>query len=151
MSTKKILYDYPSYVQAIENIRMQIFVTSERRSFPSGVSKHSFEPPNYNTNEFHSTTETYAIRNILSQAKDIDNLQRELKEYERVVNAIDIALTKLRKTDRIIIQMRYFLKPKPSWQEVAEKIYITDRHARRLENRAIQNLDIELRHIRLIR
>jgi len=150
MSTKQLLYNYPSYVQAIHNYRQQILVATGERTYPSGISNYSIEPPSV-TNEFHSTTETHAIRNIINQAREIDKIQRDLREYERVVRAINLALVKLREIDRKLIELRYFEKPKLSWVDVAERLEISDRHAKRLEKRVISNLEIELRHVRIIK
>lgn len=102
MSVKRLLYEYPSYLQAMNNIRQQILVTTGERSYPNMIGNYSIEPIN-NTNEFHSTTETHAIRNIVNQAKQIEKLQKDLKEYERVVYTINQAMNNLKAKYREVI------------------------------------------------
>lgn len=151
MSIRKLLYEYPSYVQAIQNYRQQILVTTGERTYPNMIGNYELETPPNHTNELNSTTENHAIRNIINQAKEIEKIQKDLREYERVVRAISIALNKLKETDRQIIELRYFKKPKTPWLEIENKLYISERHARRLEHRALKDLEIELRHIRVIK
>lgn len=148
MSTKTLLYRYPSYLQAINNIRQQILVTTGERTYPAAISNYSMEEPNYNTNEFHSTTETHAIRNIINQAKEIEKLQRDLKEYQRIVQAITKALENLRENESNIIQLRYFRKL--TWTEIEEESGYSERHARRIAEMVLKDLDIELKHIKPI-
>lgn len=147
MSTKQLLYNYPRYLRAMNNIRQQILVATGERTYPSGISNYSIEPPNY-TNEFHSTTEEHAIRNIISQQREINELQKELRQHEIIVQAIRVSLEDLRDTERSLIELRYFKKM--PWSIVASKLYISEGHAKKLNGMILEDLSKELKYIRVI-
>jgi len=145
---KTLLYNYPRYVRAIDNIKQQILVTTGERTYPNMISNYSHERQDYNTNEYHSTTETHAIRNIESQIKAISDLYIELKALEQVVQAIKLSLEDLREQESRIIELRYFKKY--PWSKVAEEAFISEAHAKLLNSMILADLNKELKYIRLI-
>ena len=108
--------------------------------------KYTLEALN-STNEFSSTTETYAIHNILRQQKEIKRLQAELKEYIRITNAITKALNNLNPKYKDVILLRYF--EKMTWDQI--DAIIPDSTARRWNGKALEQLAIELKNVRMVR
>lgn len=149
MSTQLLLYQYPRYKQSIQNIREQILSRDGviDRVYPSGISNYDLEtPPNY-SNEFHSTTETYAIKNIKLEESKIKELEHVLNDYVRVTKAIEKALDKLRAEERRLIELKYF--EKKTFEDIDEEIPIST--AKRWHKKIMPDLDIELRYVKALK
>ena len=79
----------------------------------------SYEEKSAPTNSFHSDVECEVIRREEHNSEKIDRLRREKENRIKMKELIEQSLNVLDPTDKKLVELRYFSKPKKSWQSVA--------------------------------
>lgn len=79
----------------------------------------SFEEKSAPTNKFSSEVENEVIRRDEDNSEKIHNLKLEKENRIMLKQLIGEALTILDPTEKSLVELRYFSKPKKGWQNVA--------------------------------
>ncbi|MDB2104010.1 DUF722 domain-containing protein [Clostridium paraputrificum] len=114
--TEYKLYNYKDIVASNKVIDIKIKILENDISC-KGITYDEKSAP---TNAFHSDTESEVLRREKANVYDKINRLKEEKERNIITKElIDAALEVLEPSERKLVQLRYFSKPKNSWNSVA--------------------------------
>ena len=114
--TEYKLYNYKDIVASNKVIDIKIKILENDISC-TGITYDEKSAP---TNAFHSDTESEVIRREKANVYDKINRLKEEKERNLITKElIDAALEVLEPSEKKLVQLRYFSKPKNSWNSVA--------------------------------
>ncbi|MDC0803505.1 DUF722 domain-containing protein [Clostridium paraputrificum] len=114
--TEYKLYNYKDIVASNKVIDIKIKILENDISC-KGITYDEKSAP---TNAFHSDTESEVIRREKANVYDKINRLKEEKERNLITKElIDAALEVLEPSEKKLVQLRYFSKPKNSWNSVA--------------------------------
>ena len=114
--TEYKLYNYEDIVASNKVIDIKIKILENDISC-KGITYDEKSAP---TNAFHSDTESEVIRREKANVYDKINRLKEEKERNLITKElIDAALEVLEPSEKKLVQLRYFSKPKNSWNSVA--------------------------------
>ena len=114
--TEYKLYNYKDIVASNKVIDIKIKILENDISC-KGITYEEKSAP---TNAFHSDTESEVIRREKANVYDKINRLKEEKERNIITKElIDAALEVLEPSEKKLVQLRYFSKPKNSWNSVA--------------------------------
>ena len=114
--TEYKLYNYKDIVASNKVIDIKIKILENDISC-KGITYDEKSAP---TNAFHSDTESEVLRREKANVYDKINRLKEEKERNIITKElIDAALEVLEPSERKLVQLRYFSKPKNSWNSIA--------------------------------
>lgn len=114
--TEYKLYNYKDIVASNKVIDIKIKILENDISC-KGITYDEKSAP---TNAFHSDTESEVLRREKANVYDKINRLKEEKERNIITKElIDAALEVLEPAEKKLVQLRYFSKPKNSWNSVA--------------------------------
>lgn len=114
--TEYKLYNYKDIVASNKVIDIKIKILENDISC-KGIT---YDEKSASTNAFHSDTESEVLRREKVNVYDKINRLKEEKERNIITKElIDAALEVLEPAEKKLVQLRYFSKPKNSWNSVA--------------------------------
>ncbi|WP_417203731.1 sigma factor-like helix-turn-helix DNA-binding protein [Acetoanaerobium sticklandii] len=133
--TEKILYNY-NYLKANLEIKLKELHEIQLDDGVSGI--------NY---EGVSTCKTYKISQPVEAAailnlEMINSITQNIKKLKSKINSIEMSLSLLSDEEREIIQMKYF--DSMNWPQISNKVNMSERHAQRIKNNAINKMKVGL-------
>lgn len=131
--TEYLLYNYEMFKISIENLKEKIeFLKQEDGLKGIDYNKDKISP----TYKFTSIVED----TVLSLSEKIHYLEHSIRRMQSKIEAIDRALEGLTKTEKDIIEKRYF-EGKP-WYVIAYELNYNERWCKELRRRAISKIAI---------
>lgn len=124
--TENLLYNYTNIDAELEIIEFKLKDIS--------VGAISYEERTASTNEIHSSVEDKTLKVL-----DLEEKRKELLFKKEL---IEKALNLLDKTERELVELRYFSSRKPSWVHVARRLYMSEITCLRVRNRIIKKIGI---------
>ena len=120
--TEYKLYNYKDIVASNKVIDIKIKILENDISC-KGITYDEKSAP---TNAFHSDTESEVLRREKANIYDkINRLKEERERNIRTKELIDAALEVLEPAEKKLVQLRYFSKPKNSWNSVAMEMNLS--------------------------
>lgn len=131
--TEHLLYNYNMFQISIENLKQEI----EHLKKEDGIKSVDYQQA--------TTSQTYQYKSVvedivLAVSDRIHCLERSIERMQNKIDAINRALDGLTKTERQIIQKRYF-EGKP-WYVIAYEVAYNERWCKELRRRAISKIAI---------
>ena len=122
--TENLLYNYTNIDAELEIIEFKLKDIS--------VGAISYEERTAATNEIHSSVEDKTLKVL--------ELQEKRKELLFKKELIEKALNLLDKTERELVEFRYFSLRKPSWLYVSMQLNLSEMSCLRIRNRVINKI-----------
>lgn len=133
--TEKILYNY-NYLKA--NLEIKLKELHEIQ-LDDGVSGINYEGVSTcKTYKISQPVETASILNL----EMINSITQNIKKLKSKINSIEMSLSLLSDEEREIIQMKYF--DSMNWPQISNKVNMSERHAQRIKNNAINKMKVGL-------
>lgn len=133
--TEKILYNY-NYLKA--NLEIKLKELHEIQ-LDDGVSGINYEGVSTcKTYKISQPVEDIAILNL----EMINSIKQNIKKLKSKINSIEMSLSLLSDEEREIIQMKYF--DSMNWPQISSKVNMSERHAQRIKNNAINKMKVGL-------
>jgi phage transcriptional activator, RinA family len=133
--TEKILYNY-NYLKA--NLEIKLKELHEIK-LDDGVSGINYEEVSTcKTYKISQPVEATAILNL----EMINSITQNIKKLKSKINSIEMSLSLLSDEEREIIQMKYF--DSMNWPQISNKVNMSERHAQRIKNNAINKMKVGL-------
>lgn len=133
--TEKILYNY-NYLKA--NLEIKLKELHEIQ-LDDGVSGINYEGVSTcKTYKISQPVEDIAVLNL----EMINSITQNIKKLKSKINSIEMSLSLLSDEEREIIQMKYF--DSMNWPQISNKVNMSERHAQRIKNNAINKMKVGL-------
>lgn len=129
---------YKTYIVAIKNLQETIDDIS-----PSVTSSYTQRESTSSVFEIKSSTEDIAIDRI--ESRRVLNMLEEIRDYQRIINSIDNAMTALESQQRELCNFRYIHNQ--SVQKTCQSANMSERVYHRVRHKALNELSISLSNI----
>ncbi|SHI01457.1 hypothetical protein SAMN02745196_02346 [Clostridium collagenovorans DSM 3089] len=115
--TENLLYGYKDFETKLKIIDLEI---EKVKSNYNGVSAVRIEEASSKTNKVNSGVEN----EILKKEEAILKLQEMKKEIEYTRRKVDISFSNLTDEEQMLVNLRYFSRPKKTWIEIGNTMGI---------------------------
>lgn len=115
--TENLLYGYKDFETKLKIIDLEI---EKVKSNYNGVSAVRIEEASSKTNKVNSGVEN----EILKKEEAILKLQEMKKEIEYTRKKVDISFSNLTEEEQMLVNLRYFSRPKKTWIEIGNTMGI---------------------------
>ena len=129
---------YKTYLIAIKNLQETIDDIS-----PNVTSSYEQRESTSSVFEIKSSTEDIAIDRI--ESRRVLNMLEEMRDYQRIINSIDNAMTALESQQRDLCNFRYIHNQ--SVQKTCQSANMSERVYHRERHKALKSLSISLSNI----
>lgn len=115
--TEKLLYGYRDFESKLKIIDLEI---EKVKSNYNGVSAVRIEEASSKTNKVNSGVEN----EILKKEEAILKLEEMKREIEYTRKKVDISFSNLTEEEQMLVNLRYFSRPKKTWIEIGNTMGI---------------------------
>lgn len=140
MNTERVIQLLKYYGCIEDEIKLQSQEIEYEREIYYSLTGINLDGMPRGKNGFYSPTEAAAIRADQADEKRIEKLNEQLEKMKQFKFEIQNELKALPISERIIISQKY--KEKKRWEEIAKRIYCSERTCRRQHRKAIHTLAI---------